>query len=63
MADDRETIRDTGNDAAAQRKGGGVLPDGIRGTTRDTGHTIPQDEHAGYQDPTKPAPPSETDRT
>ena len=35
MADDRETIRDTGNDAAAQRKGGGVLPDGIRGTADD----------------------------
>lgn len=32
----------------------GVLPDGVRGTTRDLGHTKPADEHAGYTDPTKP---------
>ncbi|VDS08626.1 hypothetical protein PARHAE_01810 [Paracoccus haematequi] len=32
----------------------GVLPDGIRGTTRDTGHTVPEDEHEGFPDPTKP---------
>lgn len=32
----------------------GVLPDGVRGTTRDVGHTVPADEHAGYKDPNKP---------
>jgi hypothetical protein len=32
----------------------GVLPDGVRGTTRDVDYTKPADEHAGYKDPTEP---------
>ncbi|QIR87108.1 hypothetical protein [Paracoccus sp. AK26] len=32
----------------------GILPDGVRGTTRDTAYTRPADEHAGYKDPTEP---------
>lgn len=46
---DKETRHlSTPNDAK------GVLPDGVRGTTRDTPFTRPADEHAGYPDPTEP---------
>lgn len=51
-------MADKRNEAEGIRKDrpdeSGVLPDGIRGTTRDVGHTVPADEHAGYKDPAKP---------
>lgn len=52
MADERNTDKDIRKDRAG--RDAGILPDGIRGTTRDIGHTVPSDEHAGYADPAKP---------
>lgn len=43
-----------------RRKEPGVLPEGIRGTTRDIGETVPKDEHAGHPD--RSGTMSETDR-
>ncbi|MTE01239.1 hypothetical protein GIY56_13195 [Paracoccus sp. YIM 132242] len=42
----------TGSAPAGGSAGGDetALPDGIRGTTRDTPYTIPKDEHAGHGD-------------
>ncbi|MDQ1900577.1 hypothetical protein RAH32_08980 [Paracoccus sp. WLY502] len=51
MAQDKD-IQTTRDDHPPKNEG--ILPDGVRGTTRDTGHTVPADEHAGYRDPTKP---------
>lgn len=52
MARNDEDARKAPLDQQADKDG--VLPDGVRGTTRDIGHTVPSDEHAGYKDPAKP---------
>lgn len=52
MADERNTDKGIPRDRAG--RDAGILPDGIRGTTRDIDHTVPSDEYAGHPDPTKP---------
>lgn len=50
MANEQDKHPDTTD---GSRRNSGVLPDGVRGTTRDTGHTVPKDEHAGYGEPSR----------
>ena len=52
MTQNNQDARNIRKDNPADKNG--VLPDGVRGTTRDVGYTQPADEHAGYKDPTKP---------
>lgn len=53
MVDERKDPDRTRSDIP-NKTGGGILPDGVRGTTRDVDATRPADEHAGYKDPNKP---------
>lgn len=55
MAEEREKADKVNDKGRRDDAEPGILPDGVRGTTRDTGHTIPKDEHEGYEDPTRPA--------
>lgn len=54
MAEKRNDAERIGSRAQDDLDKGGILPEGIRGTTRDVGYTQPADEHEGYKDPAKP---------